>query len=102
MGSPSFPATTASTPVAAKRSPAMATLAGTTIAGLCSLGAALPAKAAVVANYEFQNTLSSTIPTAPDLVPFVLGSNAPVIIGSTPPPSTTSANSRACRWTPRA
>jgi len=70
--------------VAAKRSPAMATLAGTTIAGLCCLGAALPAKAAVVANYEFQNTLSSTILTAPDLVPFVLGTYAPAVIGGTP------------------
>ncbi len=84
MGSPSIPAITASTPVAAKRSPAMAALAGTTIAGLCSLGAALPAKAAVVANYQFQNTLSSTIPTAPDLVPFVPGTYAPAIIGGTP------------------
>ena len=45
-----------------KLSPAIAALAGATIAGLSSLGAALPAKAAVVANYQFQNTLSSTIP----------------------------------------
>jgi hypothetical protein len=67
-----------------KRSPAIAPLAGATIAGLWSLGAALPAKAAVVANYQFQNTLASTIPTAPDLVPFVLGSYAPAIIGGTP------------------
>jgi hypothetical protein len=64
--------------------PAIAPLAGATIAGLWSLGAALPAKAAVVANYQFQNTLSSTIPTAPDLVPFVLGSYSSASIGGTP------------------
>ncbi len=64
--------------------PAIAPLAGATIAGLWSLGAALPAKAAVVANYQFQNTLSSTIPTASDLVPFVLGSYSSVSIGGTP------------------
>jgi hypothetical protein len=63
---------------------AIAPLAGATIAGLWSLGAALPAKAAVVANYQFQNTLSSTIPSAPDLVPFVLGSYSSVSIGGTP------------------
>ncbi len=49
-----------------------------------ALGAALPAKAAVVANYQFQNTLSSTIPSAPDLVPFVLGSYSSASIGGTP------------------
>jgi len=49
-----------------------------------SLGAALPAKAAVVANYQFQNTLSSTIPLAPDLVPFALGSYSSASIGGTP------------------
>ena len=63
---------------------AIAPLAGATIAGLWSLGAALPAKAAVVANYQFQNTLSSTIPSAPDLVPFVLGSYSSASIGGTP------------------
>jgi hypothetical protein len=67
-----------------KLSPAMAALAGATVAGLWSLDAALPAKAAVVANYQFQNTLSSTIPSAPDLVPFVLGSYSSVSIGGTP------------------
>ena len=67
-----------------KLSPTIAPLAGATIAGLLSLGAALPAKAAVVANYQFQNTLSSTIPSAPDLVPFVLGSYSSVGIGGTP------------------
>jgi hypothetical protein len=67
-----------------KLSPAMAALAGATVAGLWSLGAVLPAKAAVVANYQFQNTLSSTIPSAPDLVPFVLGSYSSVSIGGTP------------------
>jgi hypothetical protein len=64
--------------------PAIAPLAGATIAGLWSLGAALPAKAAVVANYQFQNTLSSTIPSAHDLVPFVLGSYSSASIGGTP------------------
>lgn len=54
------------------------------IAGLWSLGAALPAKAVVVANYQFQNTLSSTIPTAPDLVPFISGTYSPATIGGTP------------------
>lgn len=63
---------------------AIAPLAGATIAGLWSLGAALPAKAAVVANYQFQNTLSSTIASAPDLVPFVLGSYSSASIGGTP------------------
>jgi hypothetical protein len=67
-----------------KLSPAIAALAGATVAGLWSLAAALPAKAAVVANYQFQNTLSSTIPSAPDLVPFVLGSYSSVSIGGTP------------------
>ena len=67
-----------------KRSPAIAPLAGATIAGLWSLGAALPAKAAVVANYQFQNTLSSTIPSAPDVVPLVLGSYSSASIGGTP------------------
>jgi hypothetical protein len=67
-----------------KLSPTIAPLAGATIGGLLSLGAALPAKAAVVANYQFYNTLSSTIPSAPDLVPFVLGSYSSVGIGGTP------------------
>ena len=67
-----------------KLSPAMVALAGATVSGLWSLGAALPAKAAVVANYQFQNTLSSTIPSAPDLVPFVLGSYSSASIGGTP------------------
>ena len=62
----------------------MAALAVTTIAGLCSLGAALPVNAAVVASYQFQNTLSSTIPTAPDLVPFALGTYTTVSIGGKP------------------
>jgi len=62
----------------------MAALAGATIANLWSLGATLPATAAVVANYQFQNTLSSTIPSAPDLVPFVLGSYSSASIGGTP------------------
>jgi hypothetical protein len=59
----------------------MAALVGSTITGFCSLGAALPTKAAVVASYQFQNTLSSTIATAPDLVPFALGTYTPVSIG---------------------
>ena len=67
-----------------KPTPAMAALAGATIAKLWSLGATLPATAAVVANYQFQNTLSSTIPSAPDLVPFVLGSFSSASIGGTP------------------
>ena len=62
----------------------MAALAGATIAKLWSLWATLPATAAVVANYQFQNTLSSTIPSAPDLVPFVLGSYSSESIGGTP------------------
>jgi hypothetical protein len=71
-------------PEAGKLSPASLALTGTTITALCSLGAALPANAAVVANYQFQNTLSSTIPTAPDLLPFVQGTYAPAVIGGTP------------------
>jgi hypothetical protein len=67
-----------------KPSQSMAALAGATIAGLWSLGAALPAEAAEVANYQFQNTLSSTIPSAPDLVPFVLGSYSSASIGGIP------------------
>lgn len=69
---------------AAKLSLAMAALAGTTILGVGSLGGAMPAKAAVVANYQFQNTLSSSIHSAPDLVPFVLGSFTPASIGGSP------------------
>ena len=68
----------------AKFSPPMAWLGGITMVGLCSLGAAMPTKALVVANYEFQNTLSSTIPTAPDLVPFAPGTYAPAVIGGIP------------------
>jgi hypothetical protein len=67
-----------------KLSPAIAALAGATIAGPWSLGVTLPAKAAVVANYQFQKTLSSTIASAPDLVPFVLGSYSSASIGGTP------------------
>ena len=73
-----------STPATAKLSQAMAALAGTTIAGFCSLASALPINAAMVANYQFQNTLSSTIATAPDLVPFAFGTYIPVSIGGTP------------------
>ena len=62
----------------------MAALATTTIAGLCGLGAAVPAQAALVANYQFQNTLSSTIPTAPDLTPLAPGAYAPATIGGNP------------------
>lgn len=62
----------------------VAALAAATIAGLGSLGASLPAQAALVANYEFRNTLSSTIPTAPDLVPFGPGSYTTATIGGTP------------------
>jgi len=65
-------------------SPTMAALATTTIAGLCGLGAAVPAQAALVANYQFQNTLSSTIPTAPDLIPLAPGTYAPATIGGNP------------------
>lgn len=62
----------------------MAALAGATIAGFCSLGVPLPVRAAMVANYQFQNTLSSTIATAPDLVPFAFGSYTPISIAGTP------------------
>lgn len=38
----------------------------------------------MVANYQFQNTLSSAIPAAPDLVPFGSGSFTTESIGGTP------------------
>jgi hypothetical protein len=59
-------------------------LAASAIAGFFSLSAALPTKAGMVANYVFQNTLSSAVPSAPDLVPFATGTYAPAVIDSTP------------------
>jgi len=73
-----------STPATVMFSSAFAALAGTTIVGLGTLGVSLPAEAAMVANYQFQNTLSSAVPAAPDLVPFALGSFTPDNIGGTP------------------
>ena len=73
-----------SIPLALKLSPAMAALAGTTIAGSFGLGAALPAHAVLVANYQFQNTLSSTIASAPDLTPLAPGTYSPATIGGNP------------------
>lgn len=62
-------------------SPATAVLDGATIAGLCGLGAALPARAEMVVPDEFGNTLSSKIPTAPDLAPFGRGTYPLATIG---------------------
>ncbi|MBM5817821.1 MAG: LamG domain-containing protein [Cyanobacteria bacterium K_Offshore_surface_m2_239] len=73
-----------SSPVTVLHIPACAALAGSTILGLGTLGVSLPAEAALVANYQFQNTLSSAVPAAPDLAPFAMGSFAPETIGGTP------------------
>lgn len=55
-------------------SPAFLALSGATVVGLFTLGVSLPAEAVMVANYQFNSTLSSAVPTAADLVPFTLGS----------------------------
>jgi hypothetical protein len=68
----------------AKLSTGFAALVGSTAVGICTLGVSLPAEAAMVANYQFQNTLSSAVPTAPNLVPFALGTYTLDNIGGTP------------------